>query len=114
MSQSEPGPKPELTCWECGATNRPDARKCWLCRRRNWRSGAIAVGEGPGAPPGEPPLSPGSRGGKAATTWIADVSVVIASVAAFLFGTVILFVILSIAVMIALSTICTLFLGAHH
>jgi nitrate reductase NapE component len=37
MSQVEPKPKPDLTCWDCGAANDPAASECWLCQRRNWR-----------------------------------------------------------------------------
>jgi hypothetical protein len=29
--------KPDLVCWDCGATNDPGASECWLCQRRNWR-----------------------------------------------------------------------------
>jgi hypothetical protein len=35
-SRSEPRPKPDLICWECGATNDPGSSECWLCQRRDW------------------------------------------------------------------------------
>ena len=34
---SDPNPKPEPTCWDCGAPNDPGASECWLCQRRDWR-----------------------------------------------------------------------------
>ena len=43
MSQAESQPKPDLTCWDCGAANDPDASECWLCQRRNWRSDGATV-----------------------------------------------------------------------
>jgi hypothetical protein len=43
MSVMKPGSKPEETCWDCGAANWPEARECWLCHRRDWKSGARAV-----------------------------------------------------------------------
>jgi hypothetical protein len=30
-------PMPDLTCWDCGVTNHPDASECWLCQRQDWR-----------------------------------------------------------------------------
>ncbi len=38
MSQSLPEPESGPTCWECGATNDPDASECWLCGRRDWHA----------------------------------------------------------------------------
>jgi hypothetical protein len=52
MSQPKPGPKPELICRECGATNDPGASECWLCQRRDWRSDGASV-------PAKPIVSPG-------------------------------------------------------
>ncbi len=28
---------PDLLCWDCGVSNKPNARECWLCHRRDWR-----------------------------------------------------------------------------
>jgi len=41
MSQAHSAPKPELTCWDCGATNDPGASECWLCQRREWFSDGV-------------------------------------------------------------------------
>jgi hypothetical protein len=37
--------KPDLVCWDCGATNDPGASECWLCHRRDWRQspGSLAT-----------------------------------------------------------------------
>jgi hypothetical protein len=35
---SDPKPKPDLTCWDCGASNHPASSECWLCQRRDWRN----------------------------------------------------------------------------
>jgi hypothetical protein len=43
MSPTEPNPRPERTCRECGATNEPGATECWLCRRRDWQSDGAAA-----------------------------------------------------------------------
>ena len=34
---SDQKPKPEPTCWDCGAPNDPGSSECWLCQRRDWR-----------------------------------------------------------------------------
>jgi hypothetical protein len=69
MSQSKPGPDPEPTCWECGATNDPGASECWLCQRPDWRWRAIAVGAGHGPSRDEEAAPPGEGSGRAAT-WL--------------------------------------------
>jgi hypothetical protein len=51
MNPSKPQPKSDLVCWDCGATNDPDASECWLCQRRNWRSDGATVPAAPGAFP---------------------------------------------------------------
>ncbi|MGP0067244.1 MAG: hypothetical protein ACLQGP_27075 [Isosphaeraceae bacterium] len=34
---SDPKSTPELTCWDCGASNHPGSSECWLCQHRDWR-----------------------------------------------------------------------------
>jgi ribosomal protein L40E len=51
MNPPEPQPKSAAVCWDCGATNDPDASECWLCQRRNWRSDGAKVPAAPGAFP---------------------------------------------------------------
>lgn len=34
---SDPKSTPDVTCWDCGASNHPASTECWLCQRRNWR-----------------------------------------------------------------------------
>ena len=54
-SRSQPSPRPEPICWECGASNTPGSSECWLCQRRDWnrypglqrRRGSISTPQGP-------------------------------------------------------------------
>ena len=52
MSQAEPGPKPEPTCRECGATNDPGASECWLCHRADWFADGAKASAKTGVPRG--------------------------------------------------------------
>jgi len=36
MNRTGPAPRPEPTCWDCGAPNEPGSSECWLCQRRDW------------------------------------------------------------------------------
>jgi len=33
---------PVLVCWDCGAANHTDDRKCWLCGRPDWKADAVS------------------------------------------------------------------------
>ena len=33
---------PVLVCWDCGAANHRDDRKCWLCGRPDWKPDAVS------------------------------------------------------------------------
>jgi hypothetical protein len=55
MSQADLRPKPEPTCWDCGATNDPGASECWLCQRPDWRK---YPGVRPRYPATAPPRGP--------------------------------------------------------
>jgi hypothetical protein len=116
MSPMEPKPKPDQTCWDCGAANRSNARECWLCGRRNWKSGAIAVSARSEWSSDELPRPPGDRAGKAATVVASVVSATLISVAVFFFVTVVLpflmFCVMVASVMIALYQFCSA-LGGH-
>jgi ribosomal protein L40E len=116
MSRIEPQPKPELTCWDCGAANWPNARECWLCHRRDWKPRASAVSAGRAASGDERPPPPADRAEKAATVVVSVISAALVSVAVFFFVTVVLpflmFCIMVVAVMIALYQFCSA-LGGH-
>ena len=38
MSQPAAGGKNALICCECGTSNAPDARECWLCYGTRWKA----------------------------------------------------------------------------
>jgi hypothetical protein len=53
-------------CRDCGAPNDPDSSECWLCQRRDWKPGAIAVSARSESYREELPLPPGDQARKAA------------------------------------------------
>ncbi len=117
MSRIEPRPKPEPkgSCWDCGATNWADARGCWLCHRRDWKSGAIAASVGRTAADDEPTPKSRDRADKAARV-SSIASTVLISLAAFVFVTVVLPLMVigfvTVALVIALNQFCSA-LTAH-
>ena len=112
MNPTKPGLTPDLTCWDCGATNRPDARECWLCRRRNWRPTPVPADEASQTPP----APPRTRADRAATALTAITGVAIASFAVYAFVTfvlpVLMFFAMIISMLIALYQVCSPFLNA--
>jgi hypothetical protein len=97
MSQVEPKPKPEATCWDCGAANSPNAQECWLCHRRDWQPNV--------ARQGSPPPS-ADQSGKTAAVAVSVVSAVVFSIAAVCFVTVILPALMFLATVAALFQAC--------
>jgi hypothetical protein len=41
LSGTKPKAMPVQVCWDCGAANHIDDRKCWRCGRPDWKSEAV-------------------------------------------------------------------------
>jgi hypothetical protein len=106
MSPAKPDPAPDLICWECGATNRADARKCWLCGRRSWRPAPVVIGGK------KPPAPPGTWADRAATALASIVGVAVVYVFVTFVLPVLTFLAMVISALIALFQVCSAMLNA--
>ncbi len=99
--------KPDLVCWDCGAANRPNARECWLCGRRDWLSSAIRFDELRGAARDELSPPPRNRSHKAAMSLGEAFLLGCGSAAALFFVMFILPLMMVLSSLISLLRICT-------